>query len=273
MKTLYLVEPLRQGRTDSEAFAWAMALQGELFRDMPSRRTLRFTLGEARYFAKIHTGVGWGEIFKNLLSGRLPILDATAEQRAIEHLDRHQVESMEMFGFGVRGINPAKRESFLLTRALEYTQSLEDFCRDWPQQPPPLALRRALLKQVAQITKRMHESGLNHRDFYICHFLLDLRQGLEPIDPEQIRLHLIDLHRAQIRQSVPRRWLVKDLGSLYFSAMDIGLTPWEYLRFLRIYTGQPLKQTLQRRRRFWQQVQRRAQQLYRKMHGHDPLSG
>jgi heptose I phosphotransferase len=37
---------------------------------------------------------------------------------------------------------------------------------------------------------------VNHRDCYICHFLLHT----EPAPtPEQLRLSLIDLHRAQVR--------------------------------------------------------------------------
>ncbi|MEN8261061.1 MAG: lipopolysaccharide core heptose(I) kinase RfaP, partial [Pseudomonadota bacterium] len=54
-------------------FEWFMGLTGEVFRDMPDRKTLRFELGGKGYFIKMHTGVGWGEIFKNLFQGRLPV--------------------------------------------------------------------------------------------------------------------------------------------------------------------------------------------------------
>ncbi|MST95429.1 MAG: hypothetical protein EXS33_09230 [Pedosphaera sp.] len=39
-----------------------------------------------------------------------------------------------------------------------------------------------------------------------------------------MELFVIDLHRAQLRDRVPARWLVKDLGGLLFSALDCGLT-------------------------------------------------
>ncbi len=42
-------------------------MQGEVFRQMASRKTIRVTLDGAPYFAKIHYGVGWWEIVKNLL--------------------------------------------------------------------------------------------------------------------------------------------------------------------------------------------------------------
>ena len=41
------------------------------------------------------------------------------------------------------------------------------------------------------------------------------------------------------------RWRNKDLAALYFSALDIGLTRRDKLRFLRSYFQQPLRQTLQ----------------------------
>src|SRR5690606_4611652 len=55
---------------------------------------------------------------------------------------------------------------------------------------------------------------------------------------------LIDLHRAQVRPSVPRRWRDKDLAGLYFSALDIGLTRRDRLRFLKHYFQRPLRRIL-----------------------------
>ena len=85
-----------------------------------------------------------------------------------------------------------------------------------------------------------HGGGVNHRDFYICHFLLHL-----PVDAGAPRLSLIDLHRAQVREKTPRRWRDKDLAALYFSALDIGLTKRDGLRFLKTYFARPLRGILQ----------------------------
>jgi lipopolysaccharide core heptose(I) kinase len=69
-----------------EAFDYIMQLDGEMFRDMDDRRTLRFSLNGKRYFLKAHYGVGWKEIFKNLLQFRLPVLGARNEWLAIQCL-------------------------------------------------------------------------------------------------------------------------------------------------------------------------------------------
>lgn len=87
----------------------------------------------------------------------------------------------------------------------------------------------------------MHRAGVNHRDCYICHFLLHTDK---PVSADDFRLSVIDLHRAQTRDATPKRWRNKDLAALYFSALDIGLTRRDKLRFLRTYFRRPLREIL-----------------------------
>ena len=79
--------------------------------------------------------------------------------------------------------------------------------------------------------------------------------------PEHLKLSLIDLHRAQIREQTPRRWRDKDLASLYFSALDIGLTRRDLLRFLRIYFNRPLRSILLDEAPLLKQLGREAERL------------
>lgn len=238
---LYLAEPFRSLWADRDPFVAVEALEGKIFRELEARRTLRTEIDGRGYFVKIHRGVGWAEIAKNLVSGRLPVLGADNEWRAIRRLGELGVDTMRVAAYGMRGRNPATRHSFLITEELAPTVSLEDFCRDWPQHPPRVALKFALIARVAQMARRMHAGGVNHRDFYLCHFLLYLDP---PPTPRQLRLSLIDLHRAQIRARTPTRWRDKDLAGLYFSALAIGLTYHDRLRFLRIYFDRPLRTVL-----------------------------
>jgi heptose I phosphotransferase len=260
---------------DSDAFDFIMRLDGELFRDMDNRRTLRFSLDGKRYFLKAHYGVGWKEIIKNLLQLRLPVLGARNEWLAIQRLESLGVETMTLVGFGERGWNPARRESFVITEALEDTQSLEDFCGSWEDRPPMtragIGLKRALIGRVAQVACRMHGNGMNHRDFYLCHFLLDCSGNVLEQSPAELRLSLIDLHRVQLRRRAPQRWVVKDIGGLYFSAMRIGLTRRDLYRFMMAYRNKPLRVTLGEDARFWEQCRGRAHALYHSFyHEHPP---
>jgi hypothetical protein len=249
-----------------DAFDYIMQLDGEMFRDMDSRRTLRFSLNDKRYFLKAHYGVGWKEIIKNLLQFRLPVLGACNEWRAIQRLQRLDVDTMALVGYGERGSNPARRQSFVITEALEETVSLEDFCAGWEKHPPAtkqeLRLKRALINKLAEVSRRMHESGLNHRDYYLCHFLLD--RSAEAMKDLVLlpRLSLIDLHRVQIRKWTPLRWIVKDIGGLYFSSMRIGLTRRDLYRFMTVYKNKSLRDTLQDDGKFWSRCRLRAYSLY-----------
>src|SRR5690606_41125279 len=51
---------------DQDPFDSIMQLHGEVFRDVPGRKTIRVRIGGKCYFVKQHFGVGWREIFKNL---------------------------------------------------------------------------------------------------------------------------------------------------------------------------------------------------------------
>jgi heptose I phosphotransferase len=238
---LVLDEPFRSLWAGRDPFAAVEALHGEVFRELEARRTLRAEVAGKRWFVKIHRGAGWGEIVKNLFCLRRPVLGAANEWRAIGRLQRLGVDTLRGVAFGQRGVNPAKLHSFIITEDLSPTVSLEDYCRDWPARPPAPALKRALLQRVADMARDMHAGGVNHRDFYLCHFLLHLDPA--PV-PERLKLSLIDLHRAQLREKTPRRWRDKDLAALYFSALDIGLTRRDPLRFLKRYFDRPLRAIL-----------------------------
>ncbi|MFC5303174.1 lipopolysaccharide core heptose(I) kinase RfaP [Azospira restricta] len=258
---LFLDEPFRTLWAGQDPFAAVEALQGRVYRELEARRTLRTEVAGRGYFVKIHRGVGWGEIAKNLLTLRAPVLGAGNEYRAIRRLEALGVDTMRAVAYGARGGNPAAQHSFIVTEELAPTVSLEDFCRDWCKQPPAARFKRALIERVATMARRMHAGGVNHRDFYICHFLLHL----DPVPTaDDFRLSLIDLHRAQIRTQTPRRWRDKDLAALYFSALEIGLTQRDWLRFLRIYFDRPLADILRDEAGLIEHLNREAARLQRR---------
>lgn len=242
-------------------FSYLMGLRGEVYREVENRRTQRLVFGGQAYFLKQHFGVGWREIFKNLLQLRLPVLSAKNEWHAIQHLTTLNIPTLTIAGYGCMGLNPARRQSFLLTDELTNAISLEDLCQDWSRTSPNVAFKRALIREVARMARIMHSSGMNHRDFYLCHFLWDTTSPL--IAP---RLHLIDLHRAQIHWKIPQRWVIKDLAGIYFSSKDIGLTTRDGWRFLKEYSQQPLRTVLEREKHFWHKVKQRGDKMYQQ-HG------
>ena len=64
---VHLDEPFRSLWAGRDPFVVVEELKGEVFRELEARRTLRTEVAGRGYFVKIHRGVGWGEIVKNLL--------------------------------------------------------------------------------------------------------------------------------------------------------------------------------------------------------------
>lgn len=247
MNRLELRPPLTTLWSGRDPFAAAAELArdaagDDLVRDVEGRRTLRFEIDGRGYYLKLQDGVSWGRIAEELIHLRRPVLGAGNEWDAIVRCHELGIPTMTAVAFGERGAGPARRDSFIITEAIEPAVDLDVFTRNWREQAPRPTLKRALIQAVASIARRLHEGGVNHRDFYLCHFLM--RTTPEPA-PDTLQLALIDLHRAQLRSQTPRRWRDKDLAGLYFSALDIGLTGRDKLRFLRAYFPGSLRETLQ----------------------------
>ncbi len=253
-----LKEPLATLWRGKDAFEEVKKLQGEVFRELETRRTLRFELAGKSYFLKWHRGTAMKEVVKNLLSLRLPVLGADREWNAIHKLREVGVDTMCGAGFGEKGLNPVRKVSFIITEDLTPTISLEDYCADWPVNPPLPRVKRMIIHRVATMVRKMHQAGINHRDCYICHFLLHLPfEGNE----DALKISVIDLHRAQMRAHVPRRWRDKDLIGLYFSSMNIGLTQRDIFRFMRVYFGKPLRDILRDEKELIAQATEKAQKI------------
>lgn len=256
---LELHEPFESLWKDKDPFVEVERLQGDVYRELSGRRTLRTEVNNKGYFVKIHRGIGWGEIFKNLITAKLPVLGAGQELKAIKKLTSVGVDTMKAVAFGTRGANPAKQYSFIITEELAPTISLEDISLNWIKEPPMPTLKWAFIKRVAEMVGKMHRAGVNHRDCYICHFLLHTDTA---ITPEQFKLSVIDLHRAQIRQHLPSRWRNKDLAALYFSVLEIGLTKRDLLRFLKVYFQKPLSNILKQEDKLLLDLSEKAAKLY-----------
>jgi heptose I phosphotransferase len=256
--TLYLREDLATAVGSNDPFVFFAGLEGEEFRALESRRTYAVELAGKRFFVKYHRGTGTGEILKNLLQLRLPVTSARNEWQALTRLQELGIRVPVIAAWGKRGLLPQNAESFIVTEDVGTQLNLEDLSRHWRQHPPRFSEKLALIREVAAISRTMHDNGICHRDFYICHFLVQKQRNNQ--------LTLIDLHRALVNNTLGLRWIIKDVGSLYFSALDIGLTQRDLLRFVRSYSGTDLRTALGENRKFWRQVQGRAHKL-KQRHG------
>ncbi len=123
-------------------------------------------------------------------------------------------------------------ESFLMTQALEGYTPLEQWVPETLATLPDGEIHQtktALVQLLARLTRKMHQIGFYHRDFYLTHILLK-------VQPDGFDLKIIDLQRVLFHPWFPRRWQVKDLAALHYSTPSC-VTLRDRMRFYKIYRG------------------------------------
>ena len=249
----------RGGLTDFDSFMFDE--RGEIAKNLlPERTTLRLSLpgrdGEPRdFYLKRHLPVPLKEYVKPWLRLTRPIVGARNEWDAI--LDFHQagIPTMVPVAIGERG-----RKSFLLTEGIARCCKLSDWMETRLGENGSSAAAddelAAIVDGVAHVARLMHRQGLHHQDFYLTHLLL-------PVDNRRRGVHVIDLGRARRRRHLGRRWIVKDLAQLNYSAK---LFPaWTRRRFLERYLDRPLQPSDRHLRR---QIDRKSDRIARHSRKH-----
>lgn len=86
---------------------------------------------------------------------------------------------------------------------------------------------------VADIAARLHQSGLHHRDLYLCHFMVKPNGGKPDI-------RLIDAARVRrLPGAFTRgRWIVKDLAQFWYSTLKLPIPEAHRMAWLTRYCQQ-----------------------------------
>ena len=226
--------------------------QGVIMRQVKNRVTLKFSVSGKDYYLKRHSAALWKKLLRIVSLGAIHLSEITAELHALRKLERIGISGPIPVAWGWR-----YDSSFIVTRAISKSVSLETHVANWRAHVPSLAHRRALLIAVADLTRILHACGINHRDLYLCHYYL--RENSSEFHPQ---LHLIDLHRAQLRPSIPTTKQIKDLGALLSSVHHLFLTGREQLRFIRHYHKTPLNALNMDEWRMWKEVAQRAHGIW-----------
>ncbi len=211
---------------------------GEVVRQIKSRSTARITLSadgvQRTFYLKRHEPPRLRERLRPLLNLGRPILGARNEWQAILRFHAAGIPTMTPVAFG-----EAAGRSLLVTEDLGTDFTLLDWVDKTADAGPGASaqqrtdaesLKRKLIRRVAGLARRMHEAGIHHQDFYLNHILW---RG----EPADLDLRVIDLGRVGFAESLSRRWILKDLAQLDFSARRLSCA--DRLRCLRLYFGRP----------------------------------
>ena len=200
-----------------------------------ARLTLRHRGAEYTFYLKRHTSPPLKEHLKLLARFSRP-KSALNEWRAIIRFHELGLPTMIPVAAGEKSSRlGAVSTSFVLSLEIKDATRLDHYLAAWlghPLSGEEIRRKRALVEEVAQLTRKMHRSGLNHRDYYLCHLFIRETQA-----EENFELFVLDLHRVDIRNKVGRRWIVKDLAAINYSSLELPVHTTDRLRFLKHYLG------------------------------------
>lgn len=224
MEDVHLLAPLGLDTLDK-----AMRFDGgAIVRDAGPRKTYKVETEEGVLYVKIHRDVPLSRRWN--VTGRGSSSPAHIEWDAISMMRKTGFDVPEPVAFGEEiNLLGCPRRSFIITREVVGSQ-LDHLLEDGYPNPLGLSEREArdqVLKDVSGMIRRFHSTGFYHKDLYLCHLFVTE-------DPRWGRPFFIDLERVDRDFPPRRRWLVKDLAALHYSA-PATVTRADRLRFLLLY--------------------------------------
>jgi len=196
------------------------------------RARLQFEISSpsATVFLKRYDGAPIFTQLKGWLSAHKRISCGLFEVNATSVLAAAGINTPKILFYGEQwGIFFEKR-SFIVTEKIPNAESLERKLPEHFNRPATLEnlrLRRDFIAKLAGFVKKFHETGYRHRDLYLSHVFYS----------DSGTFYLIDLARAFKPIVLCRRFQIKDIAQLYYSAPAKHFSKPDRLRFYLHYVG------------------------------------
>jgi hypothetical protein len=197
--------------------------------------------------------------FRNWFFHRRRESFAQVERSAIDGLAAAGISTPRIVACGEQWGIFFERRSFLITEGVPDSRSLESKlppCVDGPVTAATQRARREFISRLALFIRRFHETGYRHRDLYLPHIFCS----------DTGEFCLIDLARTS-RPILRRRFQVKDIAQLHYSAPAASFSRTDRLRFYLAYVGG--RRLLSQDRAFIRKVVRKAERMasHNRRHG------
>ncbi len=140
------------------------------------------------------------------------------------------INTPKTIAFGSQRNLLLEKRSFFITEKIPDADALERKLPDFFEGEPSadkLRLRRSFIVQLANFIKKFHETDYRHRDLYLSHIFYSSTGDF----------YLIDLARAFKPLLLKKRFQVKDIAQLYYSAPGKYFSRTDRLRFYISYSG------------------------------------
>ena len=189
------------------------ALKGEdVKKKLAERGTERVFLdsdnGKVETYIKRYLPLPLKEYFKAITSFR-PFFPSGAlhEWDAIIAFHKQNIPTMLPIAAG----RNSEGKSIVLTLGIRNYTRASDLLETWKNAPEKRQDRHKLIANIAQLAAKMHSAKFAHQDFYLVHLFIK----------ENLNVLPIDLQRLIMGRQFGRRWRIKDLGQLLYSALEV----------------------------------------------------
>ncbi|MBA7506046.1 hypothetical protein ES706_04726 [subsurface metagenome] len=156
---------------------------------------------------------------------------ALCELDAVNKLAAAGINTPKVISYGEQWDALLEKRSFIITEKIPDAISLERKLPDYFHKPNTvenLKLRRNFILQSAAFIKKFHETNYRHRDLYLSHIFYS----------DNGKFYLIDLARVFGPIVLRRRFQIKDIAQVYYSAPGKHFSKTDRLRFYMAYAGQ-----------------------------------
>jgi len=156
---------------------------------------------------------------------------ALCELEAVNKLAAAGINTPKVISYGEQWGTLLEKRSFIITEKIPDAESLErklPDCFNVPATTENLMLRRNFIVQSAVFIKKFHETNYRHRDLYLSHIFYS----------DTGKFYLIDLARVFGPIVLRRRFQIKDIAQVYYSAPGKHFSKTDRLRFYMAYAGQ-----------------------------------
>ncbi len=168
---------------------------------------------------------------RNWLSHHNRRSEAFHEFDAIVKLTEAGINTPKVISYGEQRNALFETRSFIITEKIPDAESLErklPDCFDGPAINEKLKQRRNFIVQAATFIRKFHETNHRHRDLYLSHIFYG----------ESGKFYLIDLARVFRPILTRRRFQIKDIAQVYYSAPGKHFSKTDRMRFYMAYSGQ-----------------------------------
>ena len=194
------LDMLRAHKLTSTSSIWNVS-SDPVKKVVKERGTEKLFLDDVEFFIKRCSLISLKEKVKSAFSLKFRNFDALNEWNAL--LRFHEL--------GLNTMTPVASGALPDGRTFVLTLGLQDYRRASEIFPElqDAAKKKDLIEKIASLAGRMHANGIGHQDFYLVHmFVMNTAQDI----------YLIDLQRCIVVENLAKRWIIKDLGQLYFSS-------------------------------------------------------